>query len=346
MRMEKMDLSLLMNNNIPDDSPKCSVDTKKFCEQLSELLSKYNIGNTMQSFIEKIQSVPKVSLWRKDTGLSSFYFTEKYENKFFMSLLGHVNEGTILTKYTNTDGLKRMCNDNECSMVSLVGMNDSKECTYATQYMEDNGYNKILDLSQDILIGTSSFITSFTTKDDDLAMWRLYGNDAKGVAIHYKTEELPQDFYLAPVSYADKEGNHPELLLLVEMTKIMLDNCNFCFKNLYKWRYFFKSHEYNVEDEIRLLYISDKLNKNSKWITTGAGVIAPLVCFPIVDNGDSYQADATTYPLHLVGTSLGPQFPEQSKNIETIRKMFKTKFGWTETQFKVSSSKISNYKNN
>ena len=85
--MEKMDLSLLMNNNIPDDSPKCSVDTKKFCEQLSELLSKYNIGNTMQSFIEEIQSVPKGSLWRKDTGLSSFFFYREVRKHVFYEFI-------------------------------------------------------------------------------------------------------------------------------------------------------------------------------------------------------------------------------------------------------------------
>ena len=211
--------------------------------------------------------------------------------------------------------------------------------------VEFAGYKKILTSSDDTFIGTSSFITSFTTKKDDLTMWRLYGDDAKGVAIHYKVEELPSDFHLAHVSYADKDGYHPELLLLVEMTKITLDNCYFCFKHLYKWRYFFKSFEYNVEDEVRLLYISDKLGKNSKWITTGAGIITPLVCFPIVDEVDGAQPKATIYPLSLVGTSLGPQFPEQSKNTETIKRMFITRFGWTENDFEVRKSDIKNYKN-
>ena len=330
-----------MSNN----SPKCDVNTQEFCNLLKELSLKYNLLGKTRKFINDIQKTAKGELWRKDKNLGCFFLTEEFENKFFLNLLGEVDRGTIITKYTNTEGLKRICSCNQQSMTSLIGMNDSGECLYATQYMENNGYKKVLETSDDIFIGISSFITSFTTKKDDLTMWRLYGDDAKGVAIHYKVEELPCDFYLAHVSYANKDGYHPELLLLVKMTEITLDSCKFCFKYLYKWRYFFKSYEYNVEDEIRLLYISDKIEKNSKWITTGAGIIAPLVCFPVVDEDNSYQPDASIYPLSLVGARLGPQFPKQSMNSETIKRMFKTRFGWTEKEFEVSSSNIKNYKN-
>lgn len=326
---------------MPDNSPECDVNTQDFCNFLKDLSLKYNLLGKTQKFINDIQKTAKGELWSKDKNLGCFFLTEEFENKFFLHLLGEIDRGTILTKYTNTEGLKRICSDNAQSMTSLIGMNDTKECTYATQYMERNGYKKILTPSEDTQISTSSFITSFTAKKDDLTMWRLYGNDAKGVAIQYKVGKLPQDFYLAPVSYAGKDGNHPELLLLVDMTKITLDNCSFCFRQLYQWRYFFKSYEYSIEDEIRLLYISDKLEKDIKWITTGAGVIAPLVSFPIVDEGDSYQPDATIYPLSLVGASLGPQFPEQSKNSETIKRMFKTRFGWTEKEFEVRPSNLS-----
>ena len=176
-------------------------------------------------------------------------------------------------------------------------------------------------------------------------MWRLYGEDAKGVAINFKVEDIPSDFYLAHVSYADKNGSHPKLSLLVEMTRILSDKCFFRFQSLYKWRYFFKPYAYGVENEVRLLYIADKLEKNSTWITTDSGVLTPIICFPIVDESESVEQNAKLYPLSICGVTMGPQFIEKEKNKETIKRMFNTRFGWVEKDFKVEYSDIQNYKN-
>lgn len=340
-----MDISLMSQKFLSDDAPECDIDTQLFCTKLKAISEKYWLLEKIQPFIEVIQITTKGKLWRKDKHLELFYFTEEFENKFFMYLLGTIKEGTVLTKYTNTDALKRICENNEQSMASLIGMNDSTECTYTTQYMVAHGYKRVLPDDEDTVIGMQSFITSFTTKKDDLTMWRLYGDDAKGVALHFKVGELADGFYLAPVSYSRSNHNHPELSVLVEMASINIDNHNFNFQHLYKWRYFFKPHEYSIENEIRLLYISDKLDKKSKWITTGSGVISPLITFPIVDDGDSYAQEAIVYPLRLVGADIGPQFPEQEKNIETIKRMFKIRFEWKDNNFKVNKSNIKNYKN-
>ena len=43
----------------------------------------------------------------------------------------------------------------------------------------------------------NTYITSLSEKRDDLTMWRLYGDDTKGVSIEYIAQHLyPMIFYL------------------------------------------------------------------------------------------------------------------------------------------------------
>ena len=124
---------------MPDNSPKCDVNTQEFCNLLKELSLKYNLLSKTLKFINDIQKTAKGELWRKDKKLGCFFLTEEFENKFFLNLLGEIDKGTILTKYSNTEVLKRICSCNQQSMTSLIGMNDSGEYLYATHYMESNG---------------------------------------------------------------------------------------------------------------------------------------------------------------------------------------------------------------
>ena len=55
----------------------------------------------------------------------------------------------------------------------------------------------------------NTYITSLSEKRDDLTMWRLYGDDTKGVSIEYIAQHLyPMIFYLPTQNLlSDAESN-------------------------------------------------------------------------------------------------------------------------------------------
>ena len=324
----------------------CDIDINQFCTKVEQLFSVFGIASKMGSFVSKLHSLPKNEIFRKDTSFGYFWLISDMENKFFLQLLGEISIGQNLTKYTSSRSLDYICGYNQQSMTSLVGMNDSEECLYASHYMEQRGYDRLLSDSEDIQYGTMAYITSFTDKEDDLTMWRLYGDDAKGIALNFcLNNDLSNNFYLAHVSYAKEDKQHPELELLLKMMEITIGECKFCFKNLYLWRFFFKPYDYKIEDEIRLLYFVDKNSKKTTWIKSASGIYTPIIKFPIVDETCDMEESPLLYPLTLSKVTLGPQFVEAEKNRETISQMFKTRFGWTQSEFQVVISSISNYKN-
>ena len=325
---------------------KCRIDVEKFSEELIRVISKCGLEIDFAPFIDKLKEKGNDDVFQSH-GDEDFKLVDNLESLFFKILLGEVKSNSILAKYTNLDCLMRICKDDEIGMVSLAGMNDSTECNYAESYLKRHGYKPNLSDEDNIYLGLHLFITSFTDLDDDLTMWRLYGNDASGICLQFKLEtDLPDDFLLSPVSYADESGNHPELDLIVEMLSISIAGRKFEFGNFYTWRHFFKPYEYSVENEIRLLCKKNKSDVSLAWITTGEGIVASLAKFAIEDKSSHFKANRhPLYPLTLRGIKLGPQFVESQLNIETIKIMLCEKFGWIDKNVKIESSHIVNYRN-
>ena len=100
-------------------------------------------------------------------------------------------------------------------------MNDKTENDYAQKFISEampqsNVISRLQARTSSSNADTFSFILSGSrmSKKDDLNMWRLYGDDSKGVCLWYKVDdELPDHFFLAKVSYA-KNGTHAELSYL------------------------------------------------------------------------------------------------------------------------------------
>ena len=94
------------------------------------------------------------------------------------------------------------------------------------------------------------------TKKDDLGLWRMYGEDTKGVSLRYEVNEpLPEGFCLAKVSYAKRDA-HAELTYLASKLCKALKGRSFEVSHLHSWLHFFKPEEYAMEEEVRLLYLN------------------------------------------------------------------------------------------
>lgn len=263
----------------------------------------------------------------ENVDINTFNMDGYSEDCFFEKLLGKY-ENDKLCRFTTINSIFRTCEEQRQSMCSIVCMNDKSEINYTT--------NKIcLDQPLDFDEINGCYILSCCdiSRKDDFNMWRLYANDAKGVCVEYKVNDLPKHFFLAPVSYAkDSEQNHPELELIKNMQGIKCGNRSFSFKKLAIWKHFFKPYDYKEEREIRLLFYNKCQKQETKdhsmanqdipfkrtWIyEQDFHIITPIVSFSI-EHGSKF-------PLIINEIRLGAKLDEVKINASQLEYLIKIK---------------------
>lgn len=226
------------------------------------------------------------------------YFSEKDECSFFKRLLDV--EERVVYRYVPFETLFAMLRGKSYRMCGLAGMNDKTEINYF-------GPNKTDKVENDI------YISSCSSLEDNLMMWRLYGDDARGACLVFTIrEDYSKKFDIFKVSYA-KDKEHREM-------KLIKDLCDkgFVFRNLKKWKHFFKPKEFENEKEVRLIFTDDYLNisLNRNWVKTNDhSIINPIIDFSLTDE---------FFPLRLDTIVLGPKFPEKELNKNQLEEMVKS----------------------
>lgn len=273
---------------------------------------------------------------------ATFVLSEDKEREFFYILLG-AKEYSYIAKFSGERSLYSLLDYHTQNMCSLVCMNDPQEVGYVENYPHDKGIDLRADTNDE---ANNTFILSACEDgtEKDLTMWRLYGGDAKGICTKYKVNnsKLNQNgFYLAPVSYAIEKGFHFELEIVYALAK-----CGLAFKNWYIWKHFFKSYDYSIEHEIRLLYLPNENNvKNvdgSIWFTDDRTKIHSEMKLFKLDGNDEHRA----FPLSIEQILLGNLFPNAGKNVKQFNLRFKNTNIYTphdrESVFELSQ--ITNYR--
>jgi len=244
---------------------------------------------------------------------------DSHENKFFLSLLPKFVDDVVY-RYTTLDALFSMIKFNSFRMNGIAGMNDTTEVNYAEEYL-----NKVSvkidffddDKCQEI---NREYISSCVMKEknDDLTMWRLYGDESKGVSLEFAVDEENQNAHILikPVSYGQARGRHDELNLIQSINKLILTkiNASFVFLTFDVWKHFFKPFDYKVEKEVRLLYVAnndDPKPFQSDWVKTyGDQIFNPCVDF---------RLNASDFPLCLTKIILGPNSPNKEVNLSQLK---------------------------
>ena len=306
------------------------------------------IRGRMQAFMSRIREATNLTDVIEDHG-TYFMLSPKYEHLFFCSLLGSTS-GTPkrVCRYTSLSSLFRTLSETRQSMCSTICMNDKTENDYSIKYISNavpksNVIQRMEARTLKTDAQSMSFILSGSRmgKKDDLNMWRLYGDDSKGVCLWYEIEDMPENFFLSRVSYAKNE-THAELAYLASKMGRAVCGRNFEVRNLNSWLHFFKPAEYAIEEEIRLLYEMPDVNMleslYGKWIlNSDNGIIAPVVSF-------SVDKKNCQFPLVLSRIILGPNLRERNINIEQLRLMIKNKQIKVADDFEIAFSTIESYR--
>jgi len=210
-------------------------------------------------------------------------------------------------------------------MSGIVGMNDKSEVNYVDVYL--NGVQKPISKEHPntIIALNKRYITSCTkfSRKDDLTLWRLYSDDAKGVCLVFQVKQnnLNNHVLLQKVKYADKFGKHKELDLLKQIKENVetITGFKFEFRKIGYWKHFFKPFDYAIEEEVRLLIIdNDSLGKiKADWVRT----YTHSIINPVMD----FRLNSGSFPIQLREIILGPKCPEQETNLVQLQEMIRRK---------------------
>lgn len=242
-----------------------------------------------------------------ETGLQDF------ENLFFQSLLEEVQDQAVC-RYTSMDTLFHTLRGKSFRMGSHLAMNDRGEMDYVDKYLGAY-YKPITSMTlAEMKQMNSSFISSCTERsnEDDLTMYRLYGDDSKGVCLRFAVTNSIQSKYMLirKISYGTSRNFHFELELIKAITASISSSLFVRFKFLYLdvWKHFFKSFDYKMEQEVRLLYVDNQIlePKERGWVIAHPDrIISKYVMFELGE----YK-----FPLKLEKIILGPNLPERTLN--------------------------------
>lgn len=317
-------------------------------EQIRDFLMKCAQNHKISSVIPVINEICEDSF---EYNNHYVWLDSKTEDKLITSLLNAQKEiPNLLYRYTSMSSLDYLFNTNEKvhSMSSLVTMNDPTEIDYANNYLNNAGVNIERYSSEfDRKNSIHSYITSLTELKDDLTLWRLYGEDSKGICIEYEVgnTELLVNYVLARVSYADKDKKNLNLEFIADLLKGIFHERRFVLRRWREWQHFFKPYEYAVEEEVRLLTYVDDVKFSSgkltrKWITTPNGIYAPLLNIPF-----SAKKDDISYPLSIHRIIFGSKFHEKEANRITWEFKIKDEYSnCISKDFQICISKIDNYR--
>lgn len=286
------------------------VKTKLF-EKLPQKLSKEQVSG-IRALINENNLV-------YDESTASMCLKTEAEDELFKILLIPNNDELNLKsvcRYTSLNSLFLTIKNGTQVMCSITCMNDKGETSYADKYV---GFGAFANTSKSIEENNDCFILSCCNigMKDNLTMWRLYGDDGKGVCLEYDVDLAKVDnkvFFFAPVSYGETMSIHPALDFIRDIRHWNENGWSFSLKRWYIWKHFFKSHLFKEENEVRLLYLwTPEETDNTKWILDSTNSIVSRICkFPIPND---------RLPLTLKNAIIGPKCPEQNSNVDQFNYM-------------------------
>ena len=239
-----------------------------------------------------------------------------------------------IAKYTTLDTLVAILESGKMRMNSIVSMNDKTETDFLEEYIrnykEDYEDGDGLDK---YLFADKEFITSFTTRIDDLDMWRLYGDNAHGVCMVFERINKEDDG-LYEISYVGAESRTLEKIMKLQDT-LKAKNIRFRMNLLKKFQHFIKHADFASEKECRLLVNSEKVN--GWFVNRENGILTPFIERSI---GNDNKPDVEKYPFRLSEIIVGPSSKEKLINVMQIFYMVAQK----QYSLSVSVSKIFSYR--
>ncbi len=170
-----------------------------------------------------------------------------------------LGKGTEMVHFTKLKTLIEILNNPKLRLYNLYNLDDPREFEFANRIFQGKSTNntKILkDAKENLYITSFCKSIIFNKKtSDEFNMWRLYGDDGKGVALKFEVLNDPKqltDFHISNIKYGSK--NRDKFYKIINEIKSDGRITMSVFYDFGKLNIFHKSNLYTMENEIRLLY--------------------------------------------------------------------------------------------
>lgn len=250
-------------------------------------------------------------------------------------------------KYTSLKTLLATLQSKKIRMNSIVSMNDPTE----TEKMKNEGCNFLFYKETEDSVKKNSnyyFITSLTTKKDNLDMWRFYGDDATGVCLVFQpfgddsnaNDDINKVY---DINYVDFKS---EIFSQIDTFLNNLENKNirFCIMSYVFKHLLMKPQDYRTENEKRLIV---QTTKSHGFTTYSNNIVTPYIEKKIPTSSQE-AASENFFPLRLTEIILGPEMPNKDINKRQIDFMLSELNDFLKNESKeihVKASSISCYRN-
>lgn len=238
-------------------------------------------------------------------------------------------------KYASLSTLISTLNSGYIRLNSIIAMNDKTETSFISD-ISRNDKEPIENDDDKYFLANKKFITSFTTRRDELDMWRFYGDNARGACMVFeKINDTPSP--IKKVIYVGPENQTINMMnkLLSDVLKISI---NFRFRLFSNNNPFYKPIDFVSEKENRLL-IESKTAKNW-YINSENGIITPYIERKLIYSNKKI-IDIDDFPLKLKTIILGPEMRQVNINKVQIESILQSKYGYNIT---VETSAITSYR--
>ena len=137
---------------------------------------------------------------------------------------------------------------------SITSMNDTSESFYLGEFL-CNIYQSNVERYNETIKNHNTLITSLSKLYDSALMWRLYGDNGKGVCLVFDVRNAEAK----PILYI---GNRESRYQQLRNTIRFLNNkgINIFINDIEKQRFYVKSDQFDYEEEYRLLHFSENIS--------------------------------------------------------------------------------------
>lgn len=253
-----------------------------------------------------------------------YCFGPNVEDRVFAKYPIKPAKSSCFCKYTSLGTLLCILNSGKMRLNSITTMNDPTE----TQKLFSEGCNFICenenpdDLKK---FANNYYLTSFTSSltdecEEDLNMWRFYGDDAKGVCLVF--EPLIEDHQVFEVNY---EGLDATELMKIEtfLTVLKEEGIKFCIQSYVDKYLFIKPKEFQTEKESRLIIGTID---QPEYTVYSNNIVTPYIERKLTyRKSEADSACNTTFPLKLTRIILGPEMKNKEINKLNLESMIQSK---------------------
>jgi len=289
---------------------------------------------------------------------NNIHFNIPSENKNLVNSPYYYDKKTVV-HFSNIFALNSIIQEKAIRLYNLHNLNDPREFIFASKVFNLN--KEIVNDSKDNL-----FLISFCEREilkkvsGEFNMWRLYGQNGKGLAIVFSIANNPanwDDFHISKVVYgSNSRRKFSKLLKIIEELNLTKPHINVDFGKLYA---FHKSKLFELEQEVRIVFDRRKkrVGMGNRTVSFKGETVFPIIksdLYKLIENKDNIRylklsifyngiekIDKTIPLLKIEQIIIGYNFIEEINSLKnSITEICKEQLGYIPT---IKQTRLKNF---